>query len=169
MPVARNAGYVLPNVQGARTPDLLRRRAVIVLSLVGMGSMTATSLLQTGVLKHLPDPPLPGFNSDTVNLSEAAFPLGVPDGTIGVVSFAANLPLAALGGRDRARSRPWIPVLAAAKALADGVVAGWYFYQMPTREHAWCVYCIVAQLASLGIVALTLPEARRALDAARDR
>jgi hypothetical protein len=34
---------------------------------------------------------------------------------------------------------------------------------MPAREKAWCGYCIVGALASLGVCVLTLPEARRAL------
>src|ERR671937_2577515 len=57
------------DLQQGDTADLWQRRAIIGLSLVGLGSMATTSLLQTGVLKHLPGPPLPGFDSDKVNLS----------------------------------------------------------------------------------------------------
>ena len=85
------------------TPDLQRRRAVIGLSLVGMASMTAVSLLQTGIVKHLPDPPMKGFDSDRVNTSETAYRLGLPDGTLAVAGLAANLPIAALGEADRVR------------------------------------------------------------------
>ncbi|MDP8922204.1 MAG: vitamin K epoxide reductase family protein [Chloroflexota bacterium] len=162
MQLARDSEAARVDLRAA-TPDLWPRRATIVLSLIGVASMAATSLLQTGVVRHLPDLPLPGFDSDKVNLSTTAYPFGISDGTVGLLSFAANLPLAAFGGPDRARVRPWVVMLAAPKALADGVVSGWYFYQMPTKEKAWCAYCIVAQLASLGILAATLPEARRAL------
>ena len=147
--------------------ELWRRRAVIGASLVGIASMAATTLLQTGLLKHLPDPPIPGFNSDKVNLSEDAFPLGVPDGTLALAGFAANLPLAAFGGADRARRQPWVPLIATAKAAADAAVAGWYFYQMPTKEQAWCAYCVTAALANFAILALSVPEARKALGALR--
>jgi hypothetical protein len=44
------------------------------------------------------------------------------------------------------------------------LVAGWYFYQMPTKEKAWCGYCIVGALCNFGIAALTFPEAKRALE-----
>ena len=158
------------NVLGQRVPArpgdsqaLRNRRAVVGLSLVGMASMAATSLLQTGVIRHLPDPPLKGFNSDKVNLSKTAFPLGIPDGTLALVSFTLNLPLAGYGGADRARTASWVPLLAGAKALVDAAVAGWYFYQMPTREKAWCAYCLTAALASFAILALSLPEAKHAL------
>lgn len=153
----------------SRAAAVGRRRAVIGVSLVGMASMAATSLLQTGLIRHLPDPPLPGFDSDKVNLSRRAFPFGVPDGTLALLAFAANLPLAASGGADRARRAPWVPLLAGAKALVDAAVAGWYFYQMPAKEKAWCGYCVTAALADFAMVALTLPEAMDALAAMRDR
>lgn len=48
-----------------------RRHCVIGLSLTGVAAMTAVSLLQTGILEHLPDPP-EGFDSDKVNTSTVA-------------------------------------------------------------------------------------------------
>ena len=51
-------------LQQGETSDLRRRRGVIGLSLVGMGCMTAVTLLQTGIVKHLPDPPIGNFDSD---------------------------------------------------------------------------------------------------------
>ncbi|HXG68769.1 MAG TPA: vitamin K epoxide reductase family protein [Blastocatellia bacterium] len=155
------------DLQQGETDDLWRRRAVIGLSLIGMASMTAVSLLQTGIIKHLPDPPLASFDSDKVNSSTTAYQLGAPDGTVALASFAANIPLAACGGADRAQKQPWIPLLAAGKAIAEAVAAGWYFYQMPAKEKAWCGYCISGALASFGIAALTLPEAKKALASLR--
>jgi hypothetical protein len=35
------------------------------------------TLFQTGLVRHLPDPPLPGFDSDKVNSSDLAYRLGV--------------------------------------------------------------------------------------------
>lgn len=151
----------------SRAPELRRRRAIIALSLLGAGSMAAVSLLQTGILTHLPDPPLRSFDSDKVNLSKVAYQLGVPDGTLALVGFAANVPLAAMGGLGRARRRPWIPLLAAAKAAFEAAAASWYFYQMPAREKAWCGYCVVGTLASVGVLALTLPEAKQAVSSLR--
>ncbi len=101
-------------LQHGKTDDLRRRRAIIGVSIVGMASMAAVSLLQTGVLKHLPDPPLSGFDSDKVNSSDVAYQLGAPDGTLGVVGFSANLPIAAFGGTDSPHAEPWVPLVAAA-------------------------------------------------------
>jgi len=110
----------------------------------------------------LPDPPIDGFDSDKVNSSDTAYALGVPDGTLSLASLAANIPFAAFGGENRAEEQPLVPVAFAAKATVEAVVAGWYFYQMPTKEKAWCGYCIVGALANVGIAALSLVEAKRA-------
>jgi len=150
-------------LQEGRNDDLWRRRAIIGLSLVGAAAMTAVSLFQTGVVKHLPDPPLESFDSDKVNSSDTAYMLGVPDGTLSLASLAVNIPLAALGGANRAVEQPVVPLLIAGKAAIEAVVAGWYFYQMPAKEKAWCGYCITGALANIGIAALTLPEAKKAL------
>ena len=149
-------------LQNSDEPDLNTRRAIIGLSLLGIGAMTAVSLFQTGVIKHLPDPPIDGFDSDKVNSSDTAYALGGPDGTLSLASFAANSPSAAFGGENRARNQPLVPLAFAAKATIEAAVAGWYFYQMPTKEKAWCGYCIVGALANFGIAALSLVEAKRA-------
>lgn len=157
------------DLQRGQTEDLKRRRGIIGLSLAGVASMAAVSLLQTGLVRHLPDPPVKGFDSDKVNSSDEAYQFGVPDGTVSMASLAANVPLAAWGTADRARSMPWVPLLAAGKAAVETVAASYYFYLMPAKEKAWCGYCIAGALASVGVFGLTLPEAHKALKALRDR
>jgi uncharacterized membrane protein len=154
-------GELRQALQEQKTPNLRRRRAIIGFSLFGMASMAAVSALQTGLVRHLPDPPIGGFDSDKVNSSDTAYQLGVPDGTLSLASLAANIPLAACGGAIRS---PWLPLVACAKAGVEAMVAGWYFYQMPTKEKAWCGYCITGAIANAAIFALTIPEA---LDAVR--
>jgi uncharacterized membrane protein len=142
---------------------LTNRRRIVRISLLGMASMAAVSLLQTGAVRHLPDPPLRGFASDKVNRSDTSYQFGVPDGTLSLASFAINVPLAALGGRLRTERRPWIPLVISAKATAEALMAGYYFLQMPLKEKAWCGYCIVGAAASLTVFGLSLTEARQAL------
>jgi uncharacterized membrane protein len=165
--IIRNGKLTPPQLrhqlQQEDTADLRRRRGVIGLSLVGMASMTAVTLLQTGIIKHLPDPPFGNFDSDRVNSSDTAYRLGVPDGSISLASLAANIPIAAFGGADRVQTKPWVPLVAALKATGEALAASWYFYQMPAKEKAWCGYCIVGALANIGIAALTLAEGRKAL------
>ncbi len=156
-------------LQEGETPELWRRRAIIGLSLVGMASIAVVSLFQTGLIKHLPDPPLEGVHSNKVNSSNTAYHFGVPDGTVSLAGHATNITLAAYGGADRARTQPWVPLIAAGKMAAEAAVAGKYlFYQMPVVEKTWCAYCIVDALAHLGAFALALPEAGKALNTLLD-
>ena len=161
-------GRLRRDLRHSTSDGMKRRRWIIGLSLAGMASMTAVSLLQTGLVRHLPDPPLPGFDSDKVNTSDDAYQFGVPDGTLSLASLAANVPLAAFREAGRAQRKPWVPLLAAGKAAVEAVGAGWYFYQMPAKENAWCGYCIAGALVNAGLLALALPEAREALAALRD-
>jgi hypothetical protein len=132
----------------------------VACSLVSAASMAAVSLLQMGLIRHLPDPPIRRFDSDKVNTSDTAYRWGAPDGPLGAASSALNLPR-----MWRRRSRPgpaWIPFLAAGKATIDAAASARYFYRMPVREKAWRGYCIVGAVANLAVFFMTLPEARRA-------
>ena len=141
------------------------RRAIVASSLVGMGSMAIVSMFQTGIIRHLPDPPLESFHSDKVNSSSTAYGYGMPDGPITLGMHAANLALAAAGPPGRARERPWLPLLAAGFAGAQAAVAAKYlFHQMPKVDRAWCGYCITDALAHFATFAFTLPETAKALD-----
>src|SRR5947209_2892629 len=116
-------------LQRSGNADMRRRRAVVGVSLFGMLNMAAVSLLQMGVVKHLPDPPLDSFDSDKVNSSDTAYQLGTPDGALSLAGLAMNLPIAGFGGNDRAKSIPYVPLAAALKSGIEAVAAAWYFYQ----------------------------------------
>lgn len=156
-------------LQEGSTSDLKRRRGVIALSLFGMTSMAVVTLLQTGIVKHLPDPPSESFDSDKVNSSDLAYQLGAPDGSLSLAGLAVNIPLAGFGGADRVRTQPYVPITAAIKSGLEALAASWYFYQMPAKEKKWCAYCIAGAVANIGVFALTLPEAIKAVSILRRR
>jgi uncharacterized membrane protein len=149
------------DLQRANTPHLNLRRAIIGASVVGAASMVPVTLLQTGIVHHLPDPPIKGFHSDAANSSLIAYQFGAPDGSMAVASFATNVPIAAFGGADRARTKPFVPLIAAVKAGIDFASSAWYFNKM-RRGKKWCPYCIVGAISSLAVFVLTVPEARAA-------
>lgn len=149
-----------------RSAEMRRRRAIVGASLVGMASMAAVALFQTGLVRRLPDPPTrrPRFDTAKVNTSEEAYSYGMPDGPITLGMHAANLALAAAGPPERWHDRPAIPVVACAFAGAQAVVAAKYlFHQMPYVDERWCPYCVVGALAHMATFGLTLPEALRAV------
>ena len=130
--------------------------------------MVPVTMLQTGLVHHLPDPPLKGFHSDAANSSLIAYKFGVPDGALSVASFAANIPLAAFGSADRARTKPLIPLIVAGKAGVDAATSAWYFNEM-RKGKKWCPYCIVGAICSLAVFVMTVPEARTAWRHLRSR
>lgn len=128
----------------------------VALSVLGAASMIPVSLLQLGLVDHLPDPPIRGFDSDRVNLSETASLFGIPDGPISLASMIANVVVAPRLSPER---RP-LTLAFAVKATVEAVVAGWYFVQMPRRERAWCGYCLIGGAATVAIAALALSRLR---------
>lgn len=147
-----------------RGRSLEQRRAVVALSLVTIGSMGYISLYQTGLIKHLVEPPLPFLDADTVDASAEAYEkFATPDAVLGLASFGVTAVLAAMGGRDRAQAQPWLPLALAAKVLFDALQAGQLTVDQWVRHRAFCFWCLLAASASFAQVPLVLPEARAAL------
>lgn len=148
-----------------RSPNMRRRRGAVAVSLIGIGAMAFTSMLQMGMVRKLPDPPIRRFNTKRVNLTDEAFSYGGPDSPIVILMHAVNMVLATTGGADRARHHPWLPLLAASLSGAQSAMAAKYlFYQMPYVDEAYCPYCIVDALAHFATLGLVLPEAVEAAE-----
>ena len=146
------------------TPELLLRRAIIGVSVVGMASMAIIALFQGGLIKHLPDPPIKGFDSDKVNSSDTAYGWGMPDSPISLVSHAVNIGLATFGAADRADEQSWVPLTATAAAAPAAVTsAGYLFYEMPVGEKGWCPYCMVDALMHIAAFGFTIWESKKAV------
>jgi uncharacterized membrane protein len=143
---------------------LEQRRAIAGLSLVAAGSMGLIALYQMGIIKHIPEPPLPKLDADRVDASEEAYAhLQMPDAVIGLGSYAATMGLAAIGGKRRARNQPWIPVLLAGKAAFDAFQAARLTVNQAIKQKAFCFWCLLAAAATFAVFPLTLPEARASI------
>jgi uncharacterized membrane protein len=142
---------------------LTRRRSVAALSLTAIGALGVVSLYQLGVLKHVPEPPLPRLDADAVDASAEAYRfLSMPDGVLGIGSYAVTLGLVAMGGKDRHRDHPWLPLALAGKAAVDALQAGRLTWTQWSRHRAFCSWCLTAAVATWVTLPLTLPEARAA-------
>ncbi|HEY8293645.1 MAG TPA: vitamin K epoxide reductase family protein [Thermomicrobiales bacterium] len=144
--------------------DLRRRRGIVGLSLVAVGSMGMISLYQMGIIKHLPEPSLPRLDADTVDASPEAYSrFATPDGMLGLGSYAITMGLAAMAGEDRARTEPWIPLALAAKVAFDTSQAVRMIRDQATKEKAFCSWCLLSALCTLATVPLVIPETRAAI------
>lgn len=147
-----------------RGGSLKQRRAIVGLSLVAAGSMGIVTLYQMGILKHLPEPPLPKLDADKVDASEEAYAhLQMPDAVLGFGSYAATMALAAMGGRNRTKDQPWLPLALFGKTAIDALQAARLTRDQAVKHQAYCFWCLVAAAATFATVPFALSEARIAL------
>ena len=153
-----------------KSADLKRRRWIIGLSAVGSTMAQLVSFYQTSIISHLPDPPLPGFNSSKVDASDYAYRrFNTPDGVMMLTNYGITAWLAAAGGQNRARKQPVLPIAMALKILGDAAVAVELAREEWNENRALCAYCQVATLCSLVSAALAAPEALTAIRTLRGR
>lgn len=169
-PSSRQAERVSDALRRHASPDLTRRRAAIGLSLLATAALGVVEAYQAGLLRHVPEPPLPGLDADRVDASGEAYHLfGTPDAGLGIASYGVTLGLLGAGAEDRAQDRPWLVLLAAAKVTADALSGGYLFAEQLSRHRRVCSWCILAATASVATVPLIAPEARRAWRRLRHR
>ena len=164
------AERVSDDLRLGRSPHLSRRRRAAGLLLGASASLGVVTLYQLGIVRHLPDPPLPWFDSDRVDASGEAFHEGsTPDAALAVANYGLTMAMIAMGTADRAREQPWIPLLAAAKVAADAVGALGLTVEQISKHRALCAWCLAAAAATLTAVPAVVPEAREALAQLRSR
>jgi uncharacterized membrane protein len=146
-----------------QTPDLNRRRQVVGLSLVAAAAMGVVSLYQMGLVRKPPEPPLRHFDAAKVSGSAQGYAvLEMPDAPLALMSYATTLTLAAMGGADRARRLPLVPLALAGKVVVDALVSAKLSADQATRYKAACLWCLSASAATFAMVPLVIPEAREA-------
>ena len=161
---ASDAERLSKELRQGSSEHLERRRKMVGLSMVSIGSMGLITLYQMGIIRHLPEPPLPKLNADKVDAAGEAFEkLAMPDAALGLRSYATTLMLATAGGKDRARTTPWLPLALAAKAAVDAAQAAKLTWDQWAKHRAFCSWCLLAAGATFATLPLTLPEAREAL------
>lgn len=138
--------------------SMLRRRQIARLALGSAATMGLISLYQTGLLRRLPDLPLPYLDANGVDASADAYRLlGVGDALLGVTSYAMTATLAMAGRADRNR-RSRIPALAMTGKVLFDVGQALRLTVVQWRKHrSFCIWC----LAAAGATFATLPPALR--------
>ncbi len=160
---SKAAERVSDDLRRGSSEHLTRRRRQTALVLGATAAMEIIALYQTGILRRLPDPPIPGVDSDKVDASGEAYVfLRTPDATLSIANYGVTLALIGMGSADRWRDRPLIPLLAAAKLASDAAGGAVLTAEQVTRHRALCAYCLAAAAASVAALAQALPEARAA-------
>ncbi|WP_217624158.1 vitamin K epoxide reductase family protein [Streptomyces sp. TRM64462] len=142
------------------------RRAVAGLVLGASVSYGVVALYQFGLVRRLPEPPLPGVDAERVDATGEAYALlRTPDAAVALASAGITLVLTGAGGRLRHRDHPWLVLLAAGKAVGDAGAAAVLFVEQVAGHRAVCSWCTLAALCHVAAVPPALKEARAALSA----
>ena len=128
------------------------RRKIAALSALGLLDFSLISLYQLGVIKRLPDLPFKIFDSNKVNASKNAQVMGLPDGTVSLTLYAANMVLAAgaLKAKKRGNTFDW---LLGAATLGQAAGGAYYLYKMAAVEKKVCLYCVTGALLNFATLA----------------
>jgi uncharacterized membrane protein len=147
------------------TDELLSsRRRMAALTLGAMGSLGVVALYQFGLIRHLPEPPVPLLSSDEVDASgEAYSAFTTPDAPLGIASYAVTLALIGAGARDRARERPFLVLAMAAKVASDTAGAVLLTAEQATKHRKFCTWCLATAVLTAMVVPHAIPETRQAL------
>ena len=148
----------------SHSPDLTRRRWIIGLSFVTAVAGQVVTLYQTGIIPHLPDPPLAIFDSDKVDASTYAYKrLQMPDAPAMLITAGITAALASAGGQERASQQPWLPVALLGKTLIDLVTNVQLGVEEWQENKKLCFYCQASTVAATAAAVLAVPEAVRAI------
>lgn len=165
-----NAAKLSADLREGDSKYLRNRRAVVALSAIASASMAFIALYQMGVIKHLPEPPLPKLDADKVDASAEAYAkFAVPDAVLGLGSYAATMGLASMGGSNRHNDSPLIPLALAAKVAFDVANAAKLSIDQWTKHRAFCFWCLIAATATFATAPFVIEEALAAARTTRSR
>ena len=150
---------------GSSSAGLSRQRRLSRLAAVGAIDFTIISLYQLGVIRHLPDPPGKLFDSDKVNASTSAYRFGVPDGPLGLISYAAMLAFAGAGGTSRTGRHPVWDLALGATVASSVIGAAGYLYEMIRKQKVACAYCLVGAAVNFAMVPSAVAAVRSGIRA----
>lgn len=148
----RGAGNFLP-----------QRRRIALLQTAAAATLSVVGLYQFGLLRSVPEPPLPGLDADRVDASGEAYSLlHTPDSSLGIASAGMSLALAGMGGSTRYQEQPWIPLALLAKSLLDAAGGLFLTAEQLTKHKRICSWCTATAALLVATVPAALPEARAA-------
>ncbi len=125
--------------------------------MIASGSMIIVAAYQTGLIKHLPEPPSRFFNADKVDASEeACAKFATPDAILGLGSYAVTMGLAAMGGEERS---PPLDLALAGKVAFDVANAAKLTVDQWRKQKAFCFWCLIAASATFAMAPLVASNA----------
>jgi uncharacterized membrane protein len=134
-----------------------QRAPSIALALLGFflsRQMTAFQLEHITLFRD----PFFGSGTEQVLTSNVSRAFPIPDAGLGAVAYMIEVLMGFMGDKRRWRTMPWMVTFFGILVVPLGVVSITVITLQPIAVGAWCTPCLVAAVAMLMMVALTLDE-----------
>ncbi len=142
---------IVDEMRAADDEAVVSRRHIAALATAGLADFSVISLFQLGYIKHLPDLPMDVFDSDSVNSSEDAVLLGVPDAPIALVGYAATV-LLATAGNAKGKHTKFFDLALSGIVLGQAFGGAHYLYKMAVVQKKVCLYCVAGALLNFAVL-----------------
>ena len=134
-----------------------QRAPIIALALLGFVLSRQMTAFQLAHVASLTDPFF-GLGTERVLTSDVSRAFPIPDAGLGAVAYMVEFLMGFMGDKRRWRTMPWMVTFFGILVVPLGVVSITLIILQPLAVGAWCTPCLIAAVAMLIMVALTLDE-----------
>jgi len=134
-----------------------QRAPIIALALVGFFLSRQMTAFQLQHITSLADP-IFGLGTQTVLTSDVSKAFPIPDAGLGAVAYMVEFLMGFMGDKARWRTMPWMVTFFGILVVPLGVVSITLIVLQPLAVGAWCTPCLIAAVAMVIMIALTLDE-----------
>ena len=134
-----------------------QRAPIIALAFLGFFLSRYMTAYQLGYIDTIWDPFF-GEGTERVLTSEVSRAFPIADAGLGAVAYMVEALMGFMGDRQRWRTMPWMVTFFGILVVPLGVVSVGLIILQPVAVGDWCWPCLVAALAMLIMIALTLDE-----------
>lgn len=140
----------------------LQRLPIIALGAFGFFIARYLAAYQMGHIGAIPEPFFHGANgfngTEIIITSSVSKAWPIPDGGLGAVSYMFEVLMGVMGGRARWRTMPWMVAMFGIVVVPLGVISIYFIIIQPIVIGTYCSLCLLAALAMLLMIPLTLDE-----------
>ena len=134
-----------------------QRAPIIALALLGFFLSRQMAAFELRHISSLADPFF-GLGTQRVLTSTVSQAFPIPDAGLGALAYAIEFLMGFMGDKARWRTMPWMVTFFGILVVPLGVVSISLIILQPLAVGAWCTPCLLAAIAMVTMIALTLDE-----------
>jgi len=134
-----------------------QRAPIIALALLGFFLSRQMASFELGHITSFGDP-IFGAGTESVLTSTVSRAFPIPDAGLGAVAYMIEFLMGFMGDKRRWRTMPWMVTFFGILVVPLGIVSITLIILQPLAVGAWCTPCLIAALAMIIMIALTLDE-----------